>query len=75
MQHARKKVDFRKKKLKISSMSKELAAKVVGVRLPETTKDKLKALSDKYQVSVSTLVRIAVNRLIQDANKEEGISL
>ena len=56
-------------------MTKENVKKVVGVRLTETTKNKLDTLSAKYQVSVSTLVRIAVNRLVQDAEKAKEISL
>jgi len=56
-------------------MTKENVKKVVGVRLTETTKNKLDTLSAKYQVSVSTLVRIAVNRLVQDAEKDKEISL
>lgn len=56
-------------------MTKENVKKVVGVRLTETTKTKLDTLSAKYQVSVSTLVRIAVNRLVQDAEKDKEISL
>ena len=56
-------------------MTKENVKKVVGVRLTETTKNKLDTLSAKYQVAVSTLVRIAVNRLVQDAEKDKEISL
>lgn len=53
----------------------EVASHVVGVRLTSGTKHKLKALSDKYEVSISTLVRIAINRLVRDSEKGEGITL
>jgi len=57
-------------------MNKDIkTSKVVGVRLTDPLHGKLRDLSRKYEVSISTLVRIAINRLVRDSDKEGEISL
>jgi metal-responsive CopG/Arc/MetJ family transcriptional regulator len=48
---------------------------VTGVRLTNEMNDELKAAAKRYLISKSTLVRLAVRRLLREIKKSKGEDL
>lgn len=71
LRHCKKKIDFCKKKLKICRMSKKTKGKVIGVRICEEQQKQLQRLSNKTEVSQSTLIRVALRRFFREMEKSE----